>query len=754
MIQRSVAGYVYVQNLYKTVSFSLGVERSKLYNIIRELDNALNFFVILSKYNYIEKMGRTKRKNSGQFSQKKISKKKSHVGLFKKGKKRTIYQLQKPEKPTSVHRLNDTIFRKVAKTSSQGILVAPDADNNPGPSMLLRPRKTETQSVSDQYMRATDLEDNEMRLLHTGKVTEMWNNSFLEHRESQSCFEPYLILHKEIKKGLGWKQALKCRNCDYESSLYKLYTEVPKEGVGAKRATCNVGLQVGLQDSSIGNTAARKIIAATNTPPPARASMQRLSNKVGASTVCMNQSDMAERKKQVGLINELRGLPKNSPINVSFDVRYNSNKIVSSKKMGQNASQAIGVVIEHQTEDQQIVGFHLENKLCWTGSLLRNKGYTITCPGHADCSATIAEEEPFSERNIGETIGTDLGAHGVPVRYATTDGDARGAEGISSGVQKSFPDCTVERQADTTHLGQSQFRQGMRATFSEDMFPGETAERRKEQQKMLSLDIRTRSHAILSCMHKLYQGDIHKIAKKMPNVVKATVDCYSGDCRGCRYRSFVCSGGKTTSWWHKSTYLNNCGLRQLNTNVADRKLLESLLNLRLGVESLRLTRLNLDTNKNESVNRALSVSLPKNVNYGRNAKARVNSTVHRLNMGAGDSLITKLEHVGAPITKGRYVARAVKNLQTQSRYHRAYMRDKQIRRRKLYSKIRQMRAYLVAKYKKRLRTDYRKRQLDPKLPDICPDKSMPENKYALRPRTRLNKRQHTEHPYHRPLHHI
>lgn len=69
----------------------------------------------------------------------------------------------------------------------------------------------------------------------------------------------------------------------------------------------------------------------------------------------------------------------------------------------------------------------------------------------------------------------------------------------------------------------------------------------------------------------------------------------------------------------------------------------------------------------QAIHRGLSVSLPKNVNYSRNARARASSTIHRLNHGAGDSLIKKLERVSSPIKKGRYVARTVKSFQMRSR---------------------------------------------------------------------------------------
>ena len=70
----------------------------------------------------------------------------------------------------------------------------------------------------------------------------------------------------------------------------------------------------------------------------------------------------------------------------------------------------------------------------------------------------------------------------------------------------------------------------------------------------------------------------------------------------------------------------------------------------------------LNTNRNEGLNRALSASLPKNVNFSRNVKGRACAAIDRLNYGAGDSLLRKLETSEAPISKGGRVAKAVRQM--------------------------------------------------------------------------------------------
>ena len=113
----------------------------------------------------------------------------------------------------------------------------------------------------------------------------------------------------------------------------------------------------------------------------------------------------------------LRGLPENAPINISMYVRYNATTHKNSYGVGQAASQAIGAAIEWQTDQHQIVGFHLENKLCKVGAMLRSQGQHITCPGHERCSATLPAVDPILEYAIGKQIGHSFAHDDVAIRY-------------------------------------------------------------------------------------------------------------------------------------------------------------------------------------------------------------------------------------------------------------------------------------------------------------------------------------------------
>jgi hypothetical protein len=243
------------------------------------------------------------------------------------------------------------------------------------------------------------------------------------------------------------------------------------------------------------------------------------------------------------------------------------------------------------------------------------------------------------------------------------------------------------------------------------MLPGSSKEEKKEQQKMLALDLKHRCHKIYKIMFEEMTGDIHRITKRMPTVIECTLDCYAGNCCNCKRQSVVCSGGKK-NWLSQSMYLHACGVTSLTISLDDRKLLRELLQFYLGSDSLKLIKLNSNTNKNEAVNRAISSSLPKNVLFSRNAKARALSAISRLNKGAGNALVDSLEAVNSPVSKGGRVASALRQLEQNAKYHQAYSKSGLIKLKRFGARYNQMTDYFACKRQRKL-GDYAKRQLDP-----------------------------------------
>ena len=624
-------------------------------------------------------------------------------------------------------RLTQSEFERVAMPSPCGQYYrATDAEGNSGCTRLLRPRKERPVSITEEYLQRQkrDAHCSEMRLLQNAKICHMWNEAAEQHEKyTGRCYEPQFCIYKEIKKGLCWKQSLKCINCSYTGSLHKLYAEVPSVSRGAKTAAPNLGWQVGLQETTMGNTKARVLLAAANVPPPSKKSMDRSAVKVSTLTSAAIEQDLSKERLKLKETSALRGLEADAPINVSIDGRYNSTVIAGRYKAGQNASQAISIAVENHTAQKKVVAAYIENKLCWTGSWLRNRGFAVYCPGgHEGCTATIAGTETLSELRMGEKIGDMFAADQVLVKYVTTDGDARTAEGVQAAMRKLFPEWQVVRKADPVHLGQSQMRHTIASTFSVEMFSGRTREVKREQQRTLALDMKSRCHAIF---HKLFVetgGNMEKIRRRMPGVLTATVACYSGDCSHCRKTSVVCDGGARKNWWQKSCHLSTGVLHRhmLAPTEEDKQLLKELLRIKLGEAALLLLNQNTSTCKNEAINRSLSASLPKNVNWSRTGRGRMLATCDRINKGIGESLLHKLEVVGAPVTKGGAVARAVHRFQLDSHYDRAYKKRASVRKRIKCAKFRQRRHYHAAKAARVSKRDaYIRGQLDPRVDHKC-----------------------------------
>lgn len=606
-----------------------------------------------------------------------------------------------------------------------------DADGVYGAANLLRPKDDTESTLTDVYLKQENKKPGEMRLVHKQKQEDMWNSAVKGHATfGGRCENPTFSICKELPKGLCWKQCLECENCEYKGAMFKLYEEVetpkrkPKKkgdkelGMpGAKAARPNRAFQVGLQETPLGNAGARTLLIATNIPAPSRAGMNAGAVKVGQQTSVAVSGELKKERLRLKETNKARGLPEDANINISIDARYNSSTIASRNKPGQNASQAIALAVEHQTAGKKIVGAYMENKLCWTGSRLRNKGFKVSCPdGHeGDCTATLKETEPLSELRMGEKIGEMFAEVKVPIKYVTTDGDGRSAEGVQTAMEKLIG---VERKADPVHIGQSQIRQTMSSVFSDQMFPGPTQEAKKQQQNALARDIKNRCHAIFEQMWKDQGGDIRVMASRMPGVIACTLNCYDGDCSKCRRHSIVCGGGKRNNWWRKSVQLNTGALsqRSLNMSEVDRALLKELLSIKLGEAALQLLDKNTNTCKNEGINRAISTSLPKNVNRSRTGKPRMLAVCDRINKGPGESLLFKLQTVGAPIAKGGRVARGAKALQQEKRYQQQYRQKASVRKHINQAKFTKYRTFNQAKAERKVQGDrakYAKGQLDP-----------------------------------------
>ncbi|VDI03264.1 Hypothetical predicted protein [Mytilus galloprovincialis] len=230
-----------------------------------------------------------------------------------------------PKKPTEslwLPRLTEKDFKLYSKESyDKKSYVAPQTEKCATTVKLLRPHKV-SDDYLDEYLGDTNTEnrtvDRDLNIL-------MMNNLIICHiNESPHCNVPHFELVQETQWGLGWIWELKCTKC---------------------------------------NDSARVLLTSSCIPPMARTTMQRITNNVCDKVVKLANEETKKVVENFKRRNETLGLNKNSPIKLQMDGTYQSVYIKSRHKMGQNASQAIGIACENETDSHDVIGLHLINKL-------------------------------------------------------------------------------------------------------------------------------------------------------------------------------------------------------------------------------------------------------------------------------------------------------------------------------------------------------------------------------------------------------
>ena len=94
----------------------------------------------------------------------------------------------------------------------------------------------------------------------------------------------------ERQVGICFQEWLLCNKCEYRSPLHKLYNEALTSNTGPKPAAQNLGIQVGLTHTGVGNGALRSIFMAAWVCPPAMSALQQHANKVGSQLIQPNRS--------------------------------------------------------------------------------------------------------------------------------------------------------------------------------------------------------------------------------------------------------------------------------------------------------------------------------------------------------------------------------------------------------------------------------------------------------------------------------
>ena len=149
---------------------------------------------------------------------------KGHAGYVTRMHSRAV-QEGGESSATWMPRLTEAEFERVAKVTPGGLIKIPDAEGRCGEAKLLRPKHcvSDNDELLSAYLKSDDSREEEMRLYEKGKMQEMYNDCIRLHSaEENMCAIPEFTICREVKVGLCWQCALRCRKCGFTCSLYKL----------------------------------------------------------------------------------------------------------------------------------------------------------------------------------------------------------------------------------------------------------------------------------------------------------------------------------------------------------------------------------------------------------------------------------------------------------------------------------------------------------------------------------------------------
>ena len=654
-----------------------------------------------------------------------------HQCLFKREVTKDEKEAKLQSNSPYSQRLTPDDFRRAVHDSPDGrSYVVTDVAGNPGNMRFLRPMQEVSQKPDLPKERKSEVIGN--KILHTGLLITMFNECMHVHKNlSPDCEGSFQWNSDACQKwGLGWRMGLKCDSCEFKSKKYNLYeeqqmTEGPKRG--GKAAKMNLGLQIGLMTTSVGIEGVRGVMLAAGVPMPAKNSMQKCANKVGDAIVATSEADMRERRKKLQELNLIRGFDPNTPIGLAGDGRYNNSIGDEEITPGQGATQMTYHFTETETPFKDIVGLYTGNKHCKTREYYSAKWQkAVECPNHpGTCTANlkqtdvIGDEFRAAEQCVTGMVEKD--SQKINIGYLTTDGDSRACDGAQA-AQSKYSSTIIENLRDTRHFSQSHKKAIRKVKFSARMFPGPTKADKEKQHRQFAIDIKSRCHREYNKAHKKLAGDMKKLVNKLSYTADAIVDCVDRKCGDkCRKHSFICSGGKKNYW--KTSYLPPS--TKICMTSEDRDKLREVVMKRLGLDAIRKTRLNTNTQKTEAAHRGNSKTNPKNITWYRHFKSRIHMEATILNCGIDQAIIMNCEACGVSICDKKTVMEQLHSMEKLRKMHAAIKLTKKYLNRKEY--LRKLRFALYEKGKKVKKITYRKCVLDP---EMFTQKSVKDHTYG------------------------
>lgn len=505
-----------------------------------------------------------------------------------------------------------------------------------------------------------------------GANERMWNKVFREHTTvNPSCPGNLQWDEKaERQQGLCWIESAYCTECSYKSGSFKLFDEINDGKPGIKAAKPNMGIHAALSQTPVGYDSLRKVLLAANSPAPSSTGLFKSASKANKSFVDENKQDMQCRRLQLKEINQIRGRDPAS-ISVEGDGAYN-NPVYSGigKTPFQAATQATYIMAEAETTKRQIVAITTSNKLC------RKAGPLEICPSTPhDCTANIAQNVSIgNEQKMATGCLEEIASDGFHITSLTTDPDSGACKAAEELHHKNILKFKPEHYLDTRHLSENQRKTVNKINFSKNMLPGKTQDIKNKLKKRFAHDLVKRCEAEFKAAQSMHAGNLRLLKKSLSYAKYAVVKCYQNDHSECKRHSFACNGGKIKNWLN-SSHFNLSKNFKLNCTEDDEYKLHQCVEYRLGPKTIEKTRLGMNTQKVEAVNRTIRRSLPKNVTYTRNFEGRAHVAIHSNNNGPGLSVYKLCKKVGAPVSDGTRVTRSLlalqKSREQQLKYHRS-----------------------------------------------------------------------------------
>jgi hypothetical protein len=402
--------------------------------------------------------------------------------------------------------------------------------------MVLRPKVEEITPISTLQRRGAN-NPGGYRLVDVNTTIDTTVQATLDHQLANPDCDgrPQLVPELETHRGLAVSEVLSCNKCHFSTGRKKLYSEIPQTSRGRRTATPNMAFQVGLLNTGIAATGARRLLTALGTTVPSVNGLQKIANKCGDIVVNENVRSMAEKRKVVKQIQELQGYDKEKPIAAELDRQYN-NPLRNCRKNTPfvPATQTRDVVCENVTTKKMVVMYHHENKLCKCSNQKSNRN---ECPQHTgSCSATRPPDYNMGdEREGGSQCAKKLVESNEPllVDRVTSDADGCIAEGFIAQM-KDKAGIEAEHFLDTPHLNRSLAAAISRCKFSEDMFPGNTKKEKAKVQDRFGDDLSHRVQAEADSIVQKCAGNFAQMCSMADNASSAILDCYGGNHKLCK----------------------------------------------------------------------------------------------------------------------------------------------------------------------------------------------------------------------------